>query len=406
MRILQVLPRVPLPANDGGAIAMLQMAEGLQRQGHTVVWAALNTRKHYYDLAQGTLFETYTVDIDTTPTAAGAIKSLLFGRLPYTFSRFLDERFTALLQRLIREQHFDVVQLETAFMLPYTWALRAALQGAATKLVLRAHNVEHQIWARQAAASVHPLQKWYYRHASRTGLQVEKAGLQDVDGVVAISKEDEKSFRQMGYLGPAVVVPPFLKEQVGVREEAEIALACGYLGALDWAPNLAGLHWFLAEVWPKVLAALPKATFHLAGKNPPPEVSTWQVPGLVFHGALPDAGAFLDTLAVVVVPITAGGGVRLKMLEALGRAKAVLTTTYGAQGLPVADGLHLLIADTPEVMAGKLIATLADRNLRQELGAAGSELVNSHYTESAVMGTLQVFYKSLLEPEPIHVPGH
>jgi polysaccharide biosynthesis protein PslH len=107
-----------------------------------------------------------------------------------------------------------------------------------------------------------------------------------------------------------------------------------------------------------------------------------------------------------VVPITAGGGVRLKMLEALGRAKAVLTTTYGAQGLPVADGVHLLIADTPEVMAGKLIAALTDSNMRQALGAAGSELAHSHYTESVVMGTLQVFYKALLEPETTHVPSH
>src|SRR5262249_29504839 len=149
-----------------------------------------------------------------------------------------------------------------------------------------------------------------------------------------------------------------------------------FLGSMDWMPNQDGVEWFVREVWPAVRAAHPDATFHIVGRNPPGDIrSLSAAPGLTVLGGVPDVRPHLADASVVVVPLLVGGGTRLKIYEAMAMGRAVVSTTIGAEGLPVVPGEHYLCADTPAAFAAAVNQLLREHSSRSSLGSAADRFV-------------------------------
>ena len=134
----------------------------------------------------------------------------------------------------------------------------------------------------------------------------------------------------------------------------------------------------------------PDATLAIVGRAPTPAVQRLaDIAGVQVTGRVDDVRDYVGRAAVYVVPIRIGGGTRLKIFEAMSMGRAVVSTTVGAEGLPVTDGRDVIIADTPSAFAHSVVSLLRDTARRVQLEQAARDLVVTHYDWSAVAGQLE-----------------
>jgi glycosyltransferase involved in cell wall biosynthesis len=140
-----------------------------------------------------------------------------------------------------------------------------------------------------------------------------------------------------------------------------------FLGSMDWEPNIDAVRFFCDAVWPRVRAAVPEARFRVVGRNPPPSVQRLAADDIEIAGRVPSVNEHLHRAAVFVVPLRVGGGTRLKIYEAMGAAKAVVSTSIGAEGLDVHDGEDIVIANDPATFASNVVRLLQRPDERRAL---------------------------------------
>jgi polysaccharide biosynthesis protein PslH len=155
MKILQVTNKVPYPANDGGAIACMNLTRGFALLGHEVTVFAMNTLKHHTEISEipesvKDWAEFRLVDVPARISPVDATINLLFSGKPYNAVRFISKPFAKKLKQLLQEKEFDIIQLEGLYVCPYIPLIR---KYSNAKIVYRAHNIEHEIWERTAAIS-------------------------------------------------------------------------------------------------------------------------------------------------------------------------------------------------------------------------------------------------------------
>jgi glycosyltransferase involved in cell wall biosynthesis len=398
MRILQLCPKVPWPSEDGGRVAMRVLALSLRRAGAEVRTLSLNPGKHRVDPStlpdEARSLRLEAIDVDTSVTAAGALRSLLRGT-SYNVDRFHSRPFEQRLREIVREEPPDVVLLESLFMHPYVPALRAATRAA---LVLRSVNVEHEIWEGLVRGEGHGARRLYLRHLSRRLREFEVASLNDVDAIVPVTPEDAESYRNLGATVPIHVAPVGIEAgHYPDRSGHGAPLTLAFLGSLDWRPNLEAVTWFLESVWPLVRRSVPEARFHVGGSNPPANLAgRLQADGVRFLGHVPDARDFLASGAAMVVPLLSGGGMRVKILETMALGVPVVSTRLGASGIGARDGTETLLADGPEDLADACVSLLLDRERAVSIGRAGRKWIHESFEADGIGRRLVDF----LETQP------
>jgi glycosyltransferase involved in cell wall biosynthesis len=353
MRILQLCHKFPYPLKDGGAIAVTYLAKAYAALGHEVSLLSMNTSKHWFDLKELPAgFDHYaamhTVFVENHIRPLPALANLLFSRKSYHVVRFESQAFAQKLAECLQKGEFEVVQLESVFLCPYLPVVRKHAPRA--KVVLRAHNVEHEIWERVAAHS-NLLKKGYLALITPRLKAYETAQMNECDLVAAISRRDADTFKSLGLRRPVSVCPIGLdcRDYQPQPASFERPLSLSFIGSLDWMPNQEGLRWFLLKVWaPLLMPRFPELTFHIAGRTAPVWLRELRMERTVFHGEVPDAAAFLNQHSVMAVPLLSGGGMRAKILEGMALGKAVLSTSLGMEGIDARDREECLLADSPE----------------------------------------------------------
>jgi glycosyltransferase involved in cell wall biosynthesis len=154
-----------------------------------------------------------------------------------------------------------------------------------------------------------------------------------------------------------------------------------FTGSMDWYPNEDGILHFAKAILPAVLREVPEASLTVVGRKPSARLRAG-LAGLPVHvtGRVEDVRPYVSKASVYVVPLRAGGGTRLKIFEALAMGKAVVSTTVGAEGLPLVPGEHFLGADDPDLFARAVVSLVRDPARRRALGAAGRRLVEQRYS--------------------------
>ena len=172
-----------------------------------------------------------------------------------------------------------------------------------------------------------------------------------------------------------------------------------FTGKMDYRPNIDAVLWFAHEVLPLVVAQSPHARFQIVGMNPHSRLDELRAnPHIEITGAVDDVRPYITAAAVYVIPMRVGGGTRFKALEAMASGKAIVSTTLGVEGIPVADGRELLLADTPGAMAAAVLRLLHDGGpLHAELGRHGRALVASQYGWAQIVPRLERVYADLLD---------
>jgi glycosyltransferase involved in cell wall biosynthesis len=387
MRILILTPRLPWPPIDGGRIAMARLAEGLVGTGAEVEILSLNPRKHRVEASAPMPLN--AIDIDTSRILAPALAAIA-NDVPFVVGRFVSNEFREALRVTLRRFAPDIVQIESPFLLPYAGIVRS--EGNA-RLVLRSLNVEFRIWEGLARTERNLLRRIALRQVASSLRTYEVRRHAAIDAIVPISQDDADDFRSLGNTRPMHVVPC----GVAVPEEKRDAPSpnsVGFIGSLDFRPNQEAVEWIVTELWPRVLQRAPEARLSMAGSSAP-EWLRRRMSSVDFRGTVDDATAFMSTMSVMIAPLFAGGGMRIKVLEAMALAKPVVATKLGAGGLDVAHGRDILIADDAESFADAVARLLCDRQMAARIGNAARETVRSRYDNDVLARGLIRFYVSL-----------
>jgi glycosyltransferase involved in cell wall biosynthesis len=278
----------------------------------------------------------------------------------------------------------------------------AALQDSlerACPVVLDEHNVEHELLL--ARAAIEP-SAWRRRLLGWQAYRLrafEADACRRASRVLACSAVDATRLQALAPQGAIEVIPngvdlDALRPDGGASEQEGRLV---FVGQMSWFPNRDGVQWFTAEVLPRIRA---RTAAHLevvgqrAGLPDPPGDD----PGWRYAGFVDDLRAEVLRAAVFVVPLRAGSGTRLKLLEAMALGKAIVSTRIGAEGIALEHGEHALLADGPEEFAAAVCRLLADAPLRRRLGAAARGLAERHYGWDAIGGRLREIYGELLAP--------
>ncbi len=399
MKILILSKKFPYPLREGEPIATFNLSRSLHRLGFEVSLLVMNTTKHRFDadrIPEACLFfkKIYAVDVDNSITVRGALKHLILGR-SYILSRFNSPAFAEKLADILQSESFDVVQLETVYMAHYTEVIRRHSRAV---VAMRAHNVESEIWRRYAADTRQLLQKWYIRLQNKTLRQFEVERLKDYDLLIAITEQDLLTFRGLGYDKAAVVAPAGLDlaEYPAKYDCFHAPLSLAFIGALDWMPNQAGVVWFIEEVWPGLFGKFPWLRFHIAGKNTPAWLRAKTAEGVIYHGEIPDAKAFLNANPVLLTPLFSGSGIKIKVLEGMAMGRLVLTTPIGAEGIPAEDGKHLLLAKTADDFFQKILWCIENPRQIFEIGQNARRFAGEHFDNQKIAKRLGEAYRALM----------
>lgn len=412
MNILLLCTKPPWPPRDGGSLAMLNMVKAFHRAEHEVTVLVMNTPKHYLYLRDlpadiQALGHFYAVDVDTTVRLRDVIANFIFSQESYHVQRFTSGPFRAQLEELLKYQQFDVVQLETLYTTPYIDSIRALAPHAV--VALRTHNIEHEIWARRAENEQNPLKRYVYMETAdriRT-YEMDLFKRNPYDVLVPITGRDLGLFRKFGANKPTHVCPsgfdiddlrPDLDEE---EDKVEMEWpSVGYLGAMDWEPNREGMDWFLDEVWPQVVAVHPEVKFYLAGRNMPDKYYRYVSPNFEVVGEVDDAARFLESKAILVVPVLSGSGMRIKIVEGMAHGRAVVATNLAAEGIGVTDTDHIFLADSAADFAERINILIEQRPLYDAIAQRAEEFIRNRFDNDRLVGNLLGFYqKHLRKPE-------
>ncbi|MES2628711.1 MAG: glycosyltransferase family 4 protein [Bacteroidota bacterium] len=399
MRILQLCHKPPLPAVDGGCIAINNFSESILQLGHELKIVTLSTDKHPFlenviplSYRQKTQIE--AVYVDTRINLVDAFSSIIT-QDNYNVSRFFSVDLDIRLKNILRKKNFDIVQLESLFMTPYIATIRRASKA---KIILRSHNLEYNIWQRLAQQEVSKPKKMYLKYLAKQLKAYEIDQMNEVDGVISISSTDRDKYLQMGCLKPIVSVPTAIDTtRYEPRESISHQPTIFHIGAMDWAPNKEGIKWFLEEVWPIVLAKHPKARLVLAGKEL--DFVKTEFGGkhkhVQFVGEVENAIDFMRSNDIMIVPLLSGGGIRIKILEGMALGKTVVSTKIGAEGINGKSGEHFLLSNDATEFANNLLLALTEPLICQEIGEHARKFIQEHFSFEVLNRKADQFYNKI-----------
>jgi glycosyltransferase involved in cell wall biosynthesis len=154
-----------------------------------------------------------------------------------------------------------------------------------------------------------------------------------------------------------------------------------FTGSMDWLPNDDAIRYFTREIMPLIKNKVPDVTLTVVGRNPAQALVdlSKEDPSLIITGRVDDVRPYMETAAAYIVPLRIGGGTRLKIFEAMAMEKAVISTTVGAEGLPLTNGVELLLADQPATFADAVIRVLTDSAYANDLGQRAAAVVRENF---------------------------
>jgi glycosyltransferase involved in cell wall biosynthesis len=296
---------------------------------------------------------------------------------------------------MLKNETFDVIQLESLFMAPYVSLIRKISSAV---IVMRAHNAEFKIWERLAETSPKGLKKWYLKILARQLKKFELDHINSYDGIVAITPEDKALFISHGCTLPVHVTPiginpedyPFSPSKASPDE-----LILFHLGSMDWMPNQEGIQWFIGKVWQGIHESFPGIKLYIAGRNMPSWLKQKQMKNLNVQDSVQDAKSFMANGSIMVVPLLSGSGMRVKIIEGMAMGKPVISTSIGAEGIEYTENKNMLIADTPGEFVEAIRKCVNNTPFMRSMEIESATLVREKYNNKLLASELLLFYDQL-----------
>jgi sugar transferase (PEP-CTERM/EpsH1 system associated) len=381
VRILWLKTELLHPVDKGGRIRTYQMLRALRRRHH-VTYLTLDDGSAAPEapaLAEEYCHELVRVPHRTRPKFTAGFYAELAANLASPLPYFIRKYESAEMRRELeaRASGFDVVVCD--FLMPSVNVPRRLPAPA----VLFQHNVEAMIWRRHYEVQTNPLKKAYLYGQWLKARRFERAACRRFDAVIAVSREDAELMRREYGAREVADVPTGVDTEYFRPSDAGPAEPHGlvFTGSMDWLPNEDAIQFFTREIMPLVRERVPDVKLTVVGRKPYASLLELaeRDPSVVVTGRVEDVRPYMERAAAYVVPIRIGGGTRLKIYEAMAMEKPVVSTTIGAEGLPLRDGEDLLLADTPRAFADAVVRVLEDAGFARSLGASAAAGVREKF---------------------------
>lgn len=380
MKILWIKAGKLLPVDTGGKIRSFNLLRELDARSEvTLLSYYTGIRDEEYERALADAFPrtvavaTGVADGSAASQAADYARRML-SPAPYAVTKHTAAAVRRLITQWDAERRFDVLLCD--FLAPSLNFPRKCQ----TPTVLFQHNVESILWRRQAATERRLAHRAVFHLESWKMDRYERAAVGRFDHVIAVSDADRDAMARMVSADRITVVPTGVDTKTfrpTVRNHSPEPVVL-FLGSMDWEPNIDGVQYFVERMWPTIRAAVPGARFQVVGRSPAASIRRLASADVEIVGTVPSVIEYLHRAAAVVVPLRVGGGTRLKIYEAMGAGKAVISTTIGAEGLDYHDGRDIVIADAPDIFAQRVIDVLTDAGRRQSLEDAALALASQY----------------------------
>lgn len=381
MRILWLKTELLHPVDKGGKIRTYNMLKALKRN-HRITYLTLDDGTAAHDARA--LATEYCDELVCVPHrrrekfTTGFYFELMLNLasdLPYAIKKYESAEMRHEIEKRI--SGFDVLVCD--FLAPAV-NVPPDLDCAT---VLFQHNVEAMIWKRHHEVQTNPAKKTYLFRQWRKMFDFEARTCPRFDCVIAVSREDREMMQQQYgvenvYDVPTGVDTDFFRPSARATPKPHSLV---FTGSMDWLPNEDAIRYFTETVMPRIKQTVPDVTLTVVGRDPYPalvELSK-RDPSVIVTGRVEDVRPYMDEAAVYIVPLRIGGGTRLKIYEAMAMEKAIVSTSIGAEGLPVADGKEIVLADTPEAFADAVIKLLQDEVLARDIGQQAAARVRRDF---------------------------
>ncbi len=383
MRILWLKTELLHPVDKGGKIRTYHMLKQLKRD-HKITYLTLDdgtADKEARERATEYCHELICISHQRhRKFTAGFYANLalnLASNLPYAIAKYGSAEMRRQIQELTNKNLYDVVVCD--FLAPAVNMPR----NLSCPSVLFQHNVEAMIWKRHSEVQTNQLKRTYLVGQWRKMQAFEGVMCRRFDRVVAVSREDSELMQREYRITAVDEVPTgvdttFFRPRCAERREPRNLV---FTGSMDWLPNEDAIRYFTTQIMPLIKQKLPDVSLTVVGRDPYPallELSR-RDPSIIVTGRVEDVRPYMERAAAYVVPLRIGGGTRLKIFEAMAMEKPIVSTTIGAEGLPVQQGAEILLADTPADFAAAVLRVLTDEEFASHLGRSSAKLVREQF---------------------------
>jgi glycosyltransferase involved in cell wall biosynthesis len=323
------------------------------------------------------------------------LRSILTNQ-PFLITRDEIPEMDLAIQKIIREEKYDAIHADQLWMAPYALKAKreAIVNGYQPRIILDQHNAVHLIPKRMAEASRNRFLRTWLKREAKLMAEYEVQTCRQFDHVVWVTLEDLKAVIAITNLLDNVnhevnentaesknnTIIPICVDTAdtasidGVPKTNEIL----FIGGMHWPPNADGVTWFAKEVLPRVTAGCPQAHFEAVGKQPPEAIKALGQQ-VTTPGYVENTESYWANAKVFVVPLRAGGGMRVKILDAWAQGIPIVSTTIGAEGIMYMPGKDILIADSAEDFARAVLKIMVDDSLAQSLSFSGRRTLEDCY---------------------------
>lgn len=398
MKTLILTNRIPFPPNSGYPIVVYNTIKGLLKLGVEITLFSINPNKYKVDVEDiyDPVFEKinfHSFNLDTEVNVYGALMNI-FSNQSYNVSRYYDEDAARLLENILRENDFDIIQFEGLFVVPY---LDVVKEHSKAKVIYRAHNIEFDVWERIALTEKFSPRRRYLQFLARRLKAYETMQINRFHQVFAISEQDRQSILRFGCATPLDVFPVALDfERYVTAPSKTIFPTLFHLGAMDWRPNKEGLEWFLDEIWPDIETLNSELRFYIAGKNMQRQFFEYDSDNLVVEGEVFDAVEFINSKDIMIVPLLSGSGMRVKIIEGMAMRKCIIATSMAAEGIRCEHGRDILIADTADEFYRSILQCVTDPKKWREIGENARKTVERDHDIATIAGRMLNIYQKLV----------
>ena len=378
--ILFLTTRFPYPPDDGGKIDTLTNIKILSRNYGVFLFYIGNKDEKEKELEKHTSLQgLYSYTKDTKNNLIGIFINL-FCKVPYTISKYHDYKIYKKIEGIIKEKNIDIVFINHLHMAFYGKLMKEKFPGI--KLILREQNTEYIFWKRIFKEEKNVLKKFIFWWQSFKILNYEMEIINIFYKCFMISPVDQLNLLKINLNAKTVAIPTAIniKKYQLSQTINTIPHSMIYVGNFSWLPNLQGLLWFLREVWPEIVEEFSDAKIFIVGKNPSDEIIRFKSKNIIVTGYVNDIKPWIAKAEIFLVPLFSGGGIRIKILEAMAMKKPIVSTSIGAEGIGVSNMKNIIVSDNKENFVKSIKLLFNNKKIRDNLSKNSRKLIEEKYS--------------------------
>jgi glycosyltransferase involved in cell wall biosynthesis len=396
LRILLVFPFLPYPPDDGGKIGFFNPIKYLARKHEVSVVCLTDSsdKESSIEELRRNCYELRTCQRPAWRDPYRLLKGMVL-RPPGSAAKYWHAAAGELIRETIVARPPDIVEfhhLNTAIYRSFAGALPT---------VLREHNVEFKVWERHGENATSWVERSYARVTAPRVRRYEAEIALHFDRCLVVSDADAAHLRGISPEARVEVIPSGVDTEYfyPFPHAEEEPFSMTLTGSFEWKPKQQSLNALLTQVFPRIKARVPEAKLYVVGKGIPEWLRrvAHETPGVRIEGAVPDVRPYIAKSALLINYLESGGGIALKVLEAMAMRKPVLSNSLGCEGIPMRHGRDFFVADGSAEFAAAASSLIGDPALRSSLAEAGYRRVLESYSWDVIAVRLQDCYLRMID---------